>query len=171
MKTLSAAEIFENALLAQRVANRYAVTVTVEMSDEDYQKSDAYKISKSKDYYPQKAPSGMKLPSIPSEFKSLAEGMPDIDMGHEAYNHPAVKKLSTKLLSDLKSGKVEASDMAKEGDKAHKLMLDFMGKATDAETDEHGDPFRFAGRKMFQVWRAYNFALQTANQRAVHIHD
>jgi len=136
----------------------------LEVSDREHQKSEAYKTEKAKDYYPQKAPEGMKLPDmgVSAHLTELAKNMPDEDLDkNKAYNHPAVKKLVKQLLADHKAGKIDyEKDIMGAYKELQAAKSKTFDKYMDAKTDAEADPYRFATRKLYQVWRAYNDAFQ-----------
>jgi hypothetical protein len=153
-------------------ADRSKHTVKSERSESDdsdyeqplgseHQKSEDYKTKRNKRYYPKKPPPGMRLAPIPNQrLRDFAEAMPDEDLDKDkAYNHPAVKKLKKRILADLKSKKLVLAEVERQAGEAHEIMMDMTKKEMAAKTDQDSDPFRFSGRKMFQVWRAYNDAL------------
>jgi hypothetical protein len=182
---------FEDAILSQRVATRYSTEHEgmefpsqealdkylqshpkadkskhkVRRTEKDYQKSEDYKTKKDPDYYPKKMPEGMKLPEIPAKWKEMAEGMPEEDLDKSrAYNHPAVKKLTKKFVSDLKSKKITVEELGKAYQEVMDLKSKHGEKMRDAKTDAEADPHRFAMRKLYKVWQAINAAGQEYNK-------
>src|SRR5688572_16033768 len=80
--------------LADRVAKK-------KQTDAEYQSSDEYKTSKDPDYYPKKAPAGMKYPKEMSRLgplKAIVMSMFEEDVDKDrAYRHKDVKKLQKSL--------------------------------------------------------------------------
>ncbi len=135
-----------------------------QVRDADYQRSPEYKTKRDPDYYPQKAPPGWKMPSevssLGSEIAEYAESMPDEDLDkNKAYSHRSVKALKKKLLDRVKAG-APKEELSKEYGKIFDARMDLSRKEMAAKTDFEADKYRFAGRKLYQTWRAYNDLFQ-----------
>lgn len=166
-------------MLIERVAARYAAEkkspekklTKRDLKDQEYQKSPEYKTQQNRDYYPQKAPPGWKLPSEVSslgpELVKYVESMPDEDLDkNKAYSNRNVKAVVKKLLDRVKKGEAEDAIFAefKEiDDIKHKMSNKYM----DAKTDEEADKYRFAMRKLMQTWRAYNAFASSDERRKI----
>lgn len=134
-----------------------------EAPEREHQNSEAYKTEKSETYHPSKMPEGMKLPDmgVSAHFVELTKGMPDEDLTKDkAYNHPAVKKLTKKLLADHKKGKLAYKSIETDYLELEEARSKMVKKFTAAKSDAEADPYRFAMRKLQQTWRAYNAAMQ-----------
>jgi hypothetical protein len=132
----------------------------------DYQESEAYKTSKKDDYYPQKAPKGMKYPNemneLPKDLRDNVMSMFEEDLGkEESYKHSAIKKLKKTILKRLKN-KEEQKEVEKEVKLLFDLKSKLFNKQQRAESDAEADPYRFGVRKLYHAWQAYNDAFQEA---------
>lgn len=131
-------------------------------SDADYQGSEDYKTKKDPDYYPEKAPSGMKYPSelgsLPKHVEDAVMSMTEIDLDKDkSYRNPALKSAKKALMKRLKT---EKDEVMKEMRQIEDLRDDVSRKARSKKSDAEADPYRFAGRKLYHAWQAYNAAIQ-----------
>jgi len=131
-----------------------------------HQKSEAYSKGKKKDYYPQKMPEGMEMPkevkALPKQIQQWVDSMPDEDLDKDqGYKHKAVKEVAKQVLQDLKNG--DEKTVQEEFQRLYQLKSETFDKYMNAKTDAEADPYRFATRKLTQVWRAYSNAISDFN--------
>jgi hypothetical protein len=137
-------------------------------SDDDYQGSDAYKTKRDPEYYPEKAPKGMKYPSelgsLPKHVEDAVMEMTEIDLDKDkSYRHPALKRVQKSLMKRLKT---EKDEVMKEFRQLEDLRDEISRKARSQKTDATADPYRFAGRKLYHAWQAYSAAIQEHGRKA-----
>lgn len=148
--------------------DRSAASKPKKQTEAEYQASDEYKSGKDRDYYPKKAPAGMKYPSELSglgPLKAVVLSMFEEDLDKDrAYRHPAIKKLQKSLAKrfETEEGGDEVLDEMR---KLESFKAKMSEKMRDAKTDAAADPYRFAMRKIYHAWQGYNAALQDNQDR------
>ncbi|HEX4992582.1 MAG TPA: hypothetical protein VFV45_05065 [Rubrobacteraceae bacterium] len=137
-------------------------------TEAEYQSSDEYKTSKDPDYYPKKAPAGMKYPSELNSLgplKAVVLSMFEEDLDkNRAYKHPAIKKLQKSLAKRFESEE-DGDEVLEEMRRLQAFKEKMSEKMRDAKTDAAADPYRFAMRKVYHAWQGYNAALQDNQDR------
>jgi hypothetical protein len=133
-------------------------------ADRAYQKSEAYKTEKKEGYYPQKAPEGMKYPEeldvLPGDLKEHVMSMVEEDLDkEESYSHPKLNKLKKAIIKRLRTVG-QRLEVEKEFQQLETLSGELSKKRRHAKSDAEADPYRFAVRKVYHAWQAYNIAFQ-----------
>lgn len=157
---------------AKRIVARYIAAA--KMRDEDYQQTPQYKTGpRLKGYYPQKAPPGLSTPpevnKLPPLLRKWFDGMPekDLDSNRGGYTNPGFKAAYKELLSLLLRGALDDKELKDQFELVDDLKNDLVEKQMAAKTDEAGEPYRFAMRKMLGLWRVYNGITQSDDWKKI----
>lgn len=140
-----------------------------EVDPDTYHTSAEYKTKRNRSYYPQKAPPGWKMPAdaekkLNDTQKKQLESMPEEDLDKdESYDHPAVKNVTKNIVDKVKSDPTSRPAFSKEMQDLERLKFEIGDKYADAMNDEEADKYRFARRKINQLWRGYNMAFGQLN--------
>lgn len=140
-----------------------------EVDSEAYHKAPEYKTKRNRSYYPQKAPPGWKMPEdaekkLNDTQKKQLESMPEEDLEKdESYDHPAVKQVTKDIVDKIKKDPSSRPALSKEMQDLERLKFEIGDKYAEAKNDEEADKYRFARRKINQLWRGYNMAFGELN--------